>query len=171
MKKIIACCALLFFTLAGAAQLKGTATLYGYRQEVLPGAAKGGIEMSGAEEKSPAKSGTNYFIYLVSDSRVYPSEIWVDGAPYSARVELVKTTPVTNAPSPAVAGEAPVVLVPKTDRQVVRLTPAPVIQEKQSARVKSLAGSNAIVVVYKQGGKFFYATLKELKPLQAAAMQ
>src|SRR5690348_17261961 len=85
-----------FFILALAisglsnAQTQGASTVYGYRQEVMPGMVR--VDKNGRE--TPRKPQYNYFIYLASAARTTPVEIWISGEAYSVRTTNVSTTPV-----------------------------------------------------------------------------
>jgi hypothetical protein len=63
------------------------------------------------------------------------------------------------------------VLVPKTSKKVLLLTPYTYTETKNAGDVSSIASSNELVVLYKQNGKFYYNKLEKLEFLQAAAMQ
>jgi hypothetical protein len=157
---------LLICSVAAFGQTKGTAKVYGYVQSVLPGVPKGGIEVSGEESTGPG-AGKNYFIYITSASRIYPSELWIDGVAYMPKTSSVSKTPVKRELN---NGQSKV-LVPSTTRKVWMLTPAPPQDNKQKAGSKKLAANNEVVVVYKQNGKFYYNALKKLEQLDDAAMQ
>src|SRR5688572_11930591 len=85
---------IMVFNIKGFAQLEGKARLYGYVQEVLPGAKNSVIVEGGEEVNKPKKPGKNYRIYVESDSRVYPVEIWINGEPFSASMDIINSTPV-----------------------------------------------------------------------------
>ena len=62
-------------------------------------------------------------------------------------------------------------MVPETSGHVIRLIPAPAIQEKLSDKGEALSKNNELVVVYKQNGKFQYNILSELTVLKVVALQ
>jgi hypothetical protein len=160
------------FTIISIAQTKGSAKLYGFKEPVTSGVAPSNIEDgNGKEIKNEAKSTFNYFIYLQTISRVYPSEMWINGVPYSVKVETIKSTPVKRDNSNNPSQTTSTILVPKTTHKVVMLTPAPAINDKLSKKGRSLSKDNELVVVYKQAGKFYYSNLKKMKELEAAIMQ
>lgn len=156
-------------SIVSCAQTKGTAKLYGFKEPVLPGVNPNIIQEDGNTVQEEKEQGMNYFIYLQSAARVYPSELWIMGTPYSVAVHTVKT-PVERQQF-TVPGKGKFVLVPATADKVVQLSPAPAIETKLSNKGKSLAAENALVVVYKQGGKFYYSSLKELQQLTPVALQ
>ena len=168
MKTVLLIILILAFQLNTAAQTQGSAKLYGYVQEVLPGANNSVIMEGGEQVNEPKKTRKNYRIYIESASRVYPVEIWVMGEPYSARMDIISSTPVVFG-SDSTGNRK--VLVPKTTKKVLLLTPAPYIETKNAGDVRSIAASNELVVLYKQNGKFYYNKLEKLETLQAAAMQ
>jgi hypothetical protein len=160
---------LMIFTLQVTnAQTKGKSVLYGYKQNVLPGVNRGVIGEYGEEVDSKGQGGRNYFIYISSASRIYPAEMWIKGEPYSISMEIVRSTPVTRIGQP---GQESIELVPRTDRQVLKLVPTTYREMKNFGDVRSLAAKNELVVVYKQNGKFFYNSLVQLADLDDAAMQ
>jgi hypothetical protein len=151
------------------AQTKGSATLYGFVQRVSGGASPDRSQEPGAGN-TPA-GGTNYYIYLVSgnSSRLYPSELWINGDLYGVQIKSMAKTPVTlDSPDPALNGR---VLVPKTSFRVVQLVPISSNGVKKSANGASLAKTYSVVAVYKQNGRFYYTTLSELNSLESAALQ
>lgn len=154
------------------AQTKGNAVLYGYKQAVLPGANPRVIsEETGEVENVMKKANYNYFFYMSSTARLYPSEIWIDGEGHSVKVETVKKTPVEIINSNTPLSPKKTTLVPKTTRRVIQLTPTPQISGKKMLKVKNLSRTHELVVVYKMNGKFYYQTMKKLIVLEAAAMQ
>lgn len=159
---------LLLFYKMSMAQTKGDAKIYGYTQSVSGGAAPDRSLEPGSVSGS---AGTNYFIYLQSGkaTRIYPSELWLDGNLYGVQVKAIAKTPVTlESPDPALHKK---VLVPQTTQRVVRLVPISANGVKKSAKGESLSKTNAVVAVYKQGGKFYYVVLSELNSLSSAALQ
>lgn len=148
------------------AQAKGTAKLYAYRQAVAPGVSKGTIDINGEEVGNGGEARQNQWLYLRAGTTVYPSLIYIDGATYSARAKRIAATPVTVSTA---TGKKE--LVPRTSQRTWQLTPAPAIEGKSMAKAESLAKENAVVVVYKQAGKFYYVAMKNWKELEDAQMQ
>ena len=85
---------LIVFHMNSSAQTEGSSRLYGYVQPVLPGANNTVIVEGGEQVTEPKKTGKNYRIYIESTSRVYPVEIWIKGEPFSARMDVISSTPV-----------------------------------------------------------------------------
>ena len=168
MKKILFLLLIIAVSVTSRSQTEGSAKLYGYIQDVLPGANNTVIVEGGGQVNEPAKPKKNYRIYLESTSRVYPVEIWINGQPYSARMDVISSTPVVFG-SETTGNKKE--LVPKTSRKVILLTPAPYIASKNTGDVESIASTNELVVLYKQNGKFYYNKLEKLEQLEAAAMQ
>jgi hypothetical protein len=165
---------LLFTFSAGlfaSAQTKGTAKIYGYKEPVSGAVSQRAIDENGKPVVSDPAGRFNYFIYLVTPNRVYPSELWLNGEVYSVKIETVKETPVVrknfNNPSEPQSTE----LVPATTQLVIRLSPGPAITDKLSEKGEILSKENELVVVYKQNGKFDYETLSSLTLLEVAALQ
>jgi hypothetical protein len=159
-------------TLQVNAQIEGKAKLYGFKEPVSKGIApQKTIDERGNESKATINQAFNYFIYMVSSSRVYPAEMWIQGQPYSVSLEMIKTTPVIrkNYNNPSDPGL--IELVPKTSDQVIMLKPAPAIQDKLTDKGRELSVNNELVVVFKQNGKFYYNTLRNLTVLEVAALQ
>ena len=168
MKTIILLILILSFNSKCLGQTEGSAKLYGYVQPVLPGANNSVIAEGGEQVTEPKKTGKNYRIYIESSSRVYPVEIWINGEPYSARMDVISSTPVEFG-SEGTGNRK--VLVPKTSKKVLLLTPATYTETKNTGDVRSVASLNELVVLYKQNGKFYYNKLEKLEILEAAAMQ
>lgn len=147
-----------------------TVKLYAYKEPVIGGAfPQAPVEEGGKQTGVEQKSRFNYLIYLASDTRIYPSEIWIDGQPYSAGMETV-TAPVTRQNFTA-PGQPKMELVPATGQKLVQLKPGPAIAEKLSKEGRSLAASNEIVVVYKMNGKFYQVVQPAFKLLEPVALQ
>lgn len=150
--------------------------LFGYSQVTTPGIAKADeIENLDGTVTQTTGSGNNknYFIYLstLSKTRVYPMEVWIKGEAFSARSETITNSPVQIS-GPGVRGNPQkTTLVPKTTQKVTRLIPIPLMGGKSTDRGETLAAQNDLVVVYKQGGKTVYKTLKNIKELSPKALQ
>ncbi|MBA2744765.1 MAG: hypothetical protein H0U44_00935, partial [Flavisolibacter sp.] len=99
---------------------------------------------------------------------IYPAEMWINGVAYSVRMEIINNTPVEMDLS---FNQEKKQLVPKTALKVLKLTPAPYTQTKYFGDISRIAANNELVIVYKQNGKFFYNSVKNMKELEAAAMQ
>ena len=156
-------------TLFAAAQSKGTVKLYGYGQWVSRGKAPEIDENTGL--RTSAGAGRNYFLYATSVTRIYPTEIWIEGTRYGVSLNSIGTTPVEYSDETNI-GAPKKLLVPKTTRKVIQLVPTKVTVGKgKSAKALTLAKSNAVVLVYKQGGKTYYTTLASLNDLETAAGQ
>jgi len=153
--------------------------LYGYRQAVIPGAAaanKRVIDDAGnvVTERRTEDTRNTYHIYLATTAktRVYPIEVWINGEAFSARPENGAKTPVEVPSGPGVMGRASnSTLVPKTTQKVTRLIPIPLVADKTSQKAAALAKQAELVVVYKQGGKTYYKTIKTLEALPPVALQ
>lgn len=160
--KYILLLAILATGFSALAQSKGKARIYGFVQPVAPAVGQGTLDISG-EEVSTGKLGSyNLMLYITASSRVYPSEVWVNGEQYSVRSMEVRTTPVKHGSK---------VLVPRTTQRVWQMIPGPAAAAKSTAKAKQLAKTNEMVVVYKQNGKFWYNTLARVEQLEGAARQ
>lgn len=164
---------ILFSVLAFSAfaQTKGSGKLYGYKQAAPPGMVRKTLDENGAEKAAPVKQNENYYLYLVTSSRAYPSELWIKGEPFGVRLQTIEETPVEQANTNVRVSTAKKILVPKTTQKVVQLIPAPMEGKSSSAKAKSLASANELVVLYKQNGKFYFQTVKKLTELEAMALQ
>lgn len=168
MKKILTIIFLLVAVQSMAQKEK--VKVYAYKEPVIGGAyQQNQIEEGGKNTPVEQKSRFNYLIYLASDERVYPSEIWIDGTAYSAGLETV-TSPVTRQNFTA-PGQAKMELVPLTGQKVIQLKPGPAINNKLSKEGKTLSASNELVVVYKQNGKFYQVAIPSFTLLEPVALQ
>ncbi|MGZ8561576.1 MAG: hypothetical protein ACXWV3_08290 [Flavisolibacter sp.] len=169
MKRLITIAAL-FISFQAVAQSKGKVNIYAYKEPVIGGAyQQNQIEEGGNKTEVEQKARFNYLIYLASEERVYPSEIWINGTAFSAGLESVNS-PVTRQNFTA-PGQAKMELVPLTSQKVIQLKPGPAITEKISKEGRDLSKSNELVVVYKQNGKFFYVGIPIFKILEPVALQ
>jgi len=150
-------------------QSKGTAVLKAYHQPVAPGVNNGVIEEGGQEVKMPAERKGNDYIFLLSDSRVYPVELWLDGTRYGVIAEPV-SSPVRNPHYRADSGD-PEFLIQAKGKKLTRLTASPAINGKEIMTQNTVTADNEIVVVYRAAGKFYYSALKKASLLDGAAME
>lgn len=110
-------------------------------------------------------------MYAASTYRIYPAEIWIEGIRYGVSVKPITKTPVEYSDE-ANIGSPRSVLVPATSKKIIQLIPISATAAKHMGTMaKSLSATNELVVVYKQGGKFYYNTLKSLSAIESAAMQ
>lgn len=159
----------LFAAFSACTQTKGSAKLYGYIQQVSGGARPDPSAEPGTANGS--NGGKNYFLYVASKARLYASEIWVEGNRYGVTTKAIGQTPVEHNDE-MIPGSPRKVLVPKTGSKVVQLILRPAGASKSvGSKARSLAAVNEVVLVYKEGSKFYYNTLGKLSALDAAAMQ
>lgn len=154
------------FSVFSFAQTEGASKIYGYKQKVMPGTIR--VDDSGREIKRPTQY--NYFIYLTSNTQVKPIEIWINGVAYSPIVNNVSTTPVEYI-NPTSGDNKPNVLVPKTSKKVLQLSPSLNKIQKPTQKGKSLSSKNELVIIYKGNSKLYYKVLPNLNGLEAVHMQ
>jgi len=168
MKTIYFLLAILITGVSCSAQSKGNIRLYGFEQSVAGGKAP---DINEKGLRVGKRGGKNYFLYAVASSRIYPSEIWVEGTRFGVTTKTIEQTPVEYGDDMNV-GSPKKVLIPKTSQKVVQLIPNASTESKSTGtKARALAQKNELVVVYKQGGKFYYQTLSRLASLEGAAMQ
>jgi hypothetical protein len=168
MKTVYVLLALLMTCVSCSAQSKGNIRLYGFKQAVAGGRAPDINEKGLRVSKG---GGKNYFLYAVSNSRIYPTEIWVEGTRFGVTIKIIEQTPVEYGDDMNV-GSPKKVLIPKTSQKVVQLVPNASTESKiTGAKAQTLAQKNELVVVYKQGSKVYYQTLARLSSLAGTAMQ
>ena len=154
-----------FFWATSIAQTEGASKLYGYKQKVMPGTIR--VDDNGRE--MPRKTQYNYFIYLASTTKVTPAELWINGEVYSVTVIEVSTPVEYNHPSSS--NNNPKILVSKTNRHVLQLSPSLNKIQKPNPKGKSLSAKNEMVIIYKGGGKWYYKAVSKLGELDPLAMQ
>jgi len=148
------------------AQTEGASKIYGYKQRIIPGMVR--ADDNGRE--IPRKPQYNYFIYLASSCKVTPLEIWINEEAYSPVINNVSTTPVEYT-NPASGDNKSKILVPKTSRNVLQLSPSPNKIQKPTQKGKSLSAKNELVIIYKRNGKLYYKALSKLNELGSLNMQ
>jgi len=148
------------------AQVEGASKIYGYKQKVMPGTIR--VDENG--NPAPRKTIYNYYIYLASTSKVTPVEIWINNEPYDVTINEVKTTPVEYTNPTSDAGKSKI-LVPKTTRRVLQLTPALNKIQKPTLKGKALSVKNELVIIYKGNRKLYYKTVSKLSVLEPLSMQ
>jgi hypothetical protein len=168
MKKIITLGFAVLIAAALHAQTKGTIKIYGYKQPVTGGMVQRVISEDGAAHEVPVKPRFNYRIYTASSTAVTPTEIWIRGEAFSVTQSPVETPVMYSSPNNPVAPAT--TLVPKTSKKVLQISLAP-LSGKETAKAKTLAKTNELVLVYKANGRTFYQTLKKLEMMEPAFVQ
>ena len=153
---------LLFMAVSFSAFSQNGVTLYGFYQESLPGTIPKGTDENG--NTIPKKSAVDYIIYLKApaSSKITPVEIWIKGEQTLLQAEKTKT-PV-HIQSSGTGNST--TLVPKTGSNVWKIIPTSSTNYIKFTRARDKAEVNDVVVVYKLKGKFYSATLKNLKRLE-----
>jgi len=154
------------FFISSFAQTEGASGVYGYKQRIIPGMVR--VDKNGREVHRETRY--NYFIYLASTTKVAPVEIWINGEAYSPIVNNVATTPVEYT-NPTSGDTTPQILVPKTTRKVLQVSPSPNKIQKPTTKGKTLSAKNELVIIYKGNSKLYYKTLSQLKNLEPLSMQ
>lgn len=175
MKTLVLMMATWMTVSATAQQNSNSVTLYAFEQPLTPGIQKArDIDESGnrvaANETSPMR---NYMLYAVSPSsaRLYPVTLWLKGTQYGVKPKAVAKTPVTHTIYANPNNPEKRVLVPETSQKVLELIPTDVYADKAFPAAERLAGTNDVVFVFRQGGKFYYKTLPRVTRLEAVSMQ
>lgn len=148
--------------------------LYGYVQPVIPGAAAAKRitdDTGGVIERKAADIKLNYFIYLsAAKEKVEVIEMWIMGKAFSATIKNVET-PVEVISHLVPGRPQKKVLVPKTTQNIIQLEPTTLKATKTNKKAALLAKQAELVVVYSQGGKTYFKTLKALSELSPKALQ
>lgn len=157
---------LLSVLIAGNAQTEGASGLYGYKQEVMPGTIR--VDDNGNE--IPRKKQFNYIIYLASSVKVDVQEMWINGEVYSVETRKVSSTPIEYI-NPTSGDNTPVILVPKTARNVLQLNSSGKKIDKFNNKGRLLSRKNELVIIYGANGKLYYKAVSKLESLKRVAMQ
>lgn len=174
MKLILTTLALLL-TGVVTAQTRSDVKIYGYMQPVIGGANPVNMpDESGSVKAEQRREKKNYYIYIAGPAgqRIYPTEIWIEGQQYSTRTASV-TSPVQITIHTGETNPKKKTLVARTSNKVYQITPS----SSTPSSAKTLAVSetkstdNDVVISYKLGSKMYYAVLKKLSALEAAAME
>jgi len=173
MKKIILSLFVIIPFMSCKAQSKGTISVYGYKQAVLPGMIRGDIiTEDGKTIEQPFKPSFNFFIYTGSNATIHPVEIWLQGKAYSVQTEKVSDTPVEYInPTMMPVGSSKTILVPRTSKKILKLALGQLLENASNSKMKSVSKDHELVVVYKQNGKTYYTALKKLKEIAPVAHQ
>lgn len=166
MKRILSIMFLSLLAGFAFAQSKGNIKLYAYQQSVSRGSAP---EATDGPQTSTG-AGRNYWIYTVAPGRVYPAEIWLNGTRFGVSVTTIRQTPVEWEDAGNI-GATKKTLVPKSTGTTLQLVPVGAADKAIGKTAKSLARANAVVLVYKRNGKFFYVTQKTWKDMEGTQMQ
>ena len=151
------------FTNAFASFSQTGVRVFGYVREVMPGIVPRGTRENG-EAIEQVKPTPNYIVYLSFPSK-YPAvvaEMWINGQRFSTQTEWVAKTPVI---VPNNTGKS-TTLVGKTSNKVQQVVAIPFTQGKEFSLARKKAAVNELVVVYRQNGKYYSATLKKIIKLE-----
>lgn len=172
MKRILFT-ALFFYTALFIQAQPAKDTLYGFQQRVIPGAkAAGVIDENGKFIKKQTPDLLHQDLYLVtaSKTKVYPVQLWINGAAFSVEIKQIQKTPILLY-NENLSNSKSNVLVPKTTGYVFKLTPVPLVADKNGGPGKALMQSNVVVLYYKKNGRLQYAVLKKFTNLSSVSLQ
>lgn len=150
-----------------------TDKIYGFRQRVIPGnKSVGDIDETGKLLKKKTPDVFQYAIYLTSASKakIYPVQMWINGEALSVEAET-KTAMQLMQETANMHNDKTNKIIRITDGTIWKLTPVPLITDKSVRRAKTLANENAVVVLYKSGGKLRYGVLKKFTDLDPVSLQ
>jgi len=166
MKKNLLFIGLFYAGIAGSGQ--PSIQVYGFQQQSLPGTIPTGLKDENGNPVKKAAAKVNYLIFLSfkKNSSITPSIVFVNGSPFKAQTTPVEKTPVeyTNhtIPNQPVAK----ILVPKTNRKVLRIEPAEKIEENAvDPHLLELAKVNNLVIAYQWKKRNYFVTLKKMNEL------
>ncbi|HJW18009.1 MAG TPA: hypothetical protein VJ499_12845 [Flavisolibacter sp.] len=156
------------------AQSRSDVKLYAYARAVTGGVMpKISTQENGSQTMIKPKTKYSYLFYLEGPKklRIYPVELWVKGERLGVKSTAVNSTPVEIS-----IGELPqyaktTTLVPKTNNKVIKLDPAIAVNGKNFPKAKAKAETNEVVLVYKYGGKFYYAVQDKIKLIDPIVLQ
>lgn len=168
MKFLLVLCGFLF-SADVLAQSEGEETIFGYAQAIMPGRAPGNIEEGNRDSSLRAEQSYQYFIYLASEARIYPVEIWIKGKSRGLSWMEIKKKPVILEDYPN--GRGKTTLVPTTRKRVIQISPVVSRNFRQSLVGRRLARTNELVILYHKNGKMYYSALEKLSMLEPAFMQ
>lgn len=176
MKYILSLLAFCFFLVFKSnAQTRSDVKLYGYVRPVTGGAPPRIMNKeSNFLSYSSTKEKFSYMIYLEGPSklRIYPVEMYIKGQRTGVKAATVVQTPVEIKTGGNVAEYSKTVtLVPKTSKKVYHIDASSEMPSKGLNIAKVKAETNELVVVYKYGGKFYYAVQKKLIVLEPIVLQ
>jgi hypothetical protein len=156
------------------AQSRSDVKLYAYARPVTGGVMpKISTQENGSQTMIKPKTKYSYLFYLEGPKklRIYPVELWLKGERHG-----IKTTDVNSTPVEFSTGELPqytktITLVPQTKNKVIKLDPAVAVNGKNFPKAKAKAEINEVVLVYKYGGKFYYAVQDKIKLIDPIVLQ
>lgn len=163
----------LFMLFAANAQTRADVRIYAYVQPVTGGANPGEVlTEDGKVLPGQGEGRKNYYIYLTGPvgQRIYPFEVFINGQQYSTRSTAV-TAPVELTIQTGETHPKKITAVPKTASSVYQVTPSPDMPSKTLDAARQKASDNEVVVSYRLAGKMYYAVLKKMAVLEAAAME
>lgn len=172
MKRILLSLLLTGLLASCKAQQKGTVSVYGFKQAVLPGILPGDLMTDdGRVIQQEFKPKFNLFIYTASKNNITPVEVWLEGKRYAVVAEPVANTPVQYTNPTAMPKPGTITLVPKTSKKVLRIALTEAERKKPLLQKSGIAKENELVIVYKQGNQTYYVTMKGLTEIEPVAMQ
>jgi hypothetical protein len=147
--------------------------LYGFRQGVTPGTKKvAEIEQGGLVTKSETAPIFQYRIYFTTifKARIYLVQLWLNGEAFAVNSLVVPDTQLLQEAEKQY-GEKPKPIIYKAGTTIYKLTPIPLAVDKSTGKGKALAQANAVVLLYKKGGKLHYGVLKKFTEQKPVALQ
>ena len=128
---------------------------------------------NGSQTMVKPKTKFSYLFYLEGPKklRIYPVEIWIKGERHGVNTTAVNTTPVEISTGELPQYSKTITLVPKTNNKVIKLDPAVAVNGKDFPKARAKAETNEVVLVYKYGGKFYYAVQNKIKLVEPIVLQ
>jgi hypothetical protein len=165
---------LVFLVQQASAQIRRDVKLYAYARAVSGGVPP---RISGAKQASylipgVVKEKYTYLIYLEGggSKTICPLEMYIKGERTGVKTTAIKDTPV-QLKAEGSPYSKPVLLVPKTRKQVYQLDPTAPSGDIKSTPAKRKAASNDVVVVYTYSGRIYYAVQKKFNYLEPVVLQ
>lgn len=127
--------------------------IYSYKQASIPGIQPGEIE-NGSKER---KETFNYWFYItLSESKsISIDHIWINGAKFSAKAEVIETSPVIKIIYTSGMDNNSIELVPKTKNKVILIYPSGLNRDTEllSKKMMKKISKNELVINFTYKGK------------------
>ncbi len=163
---------LLFFILFGLCftpHAQPAVKVFAFEQQSSPGTIPARLKGENGNPERKAAAKNNYFLFLSFGKNylVTPIRVFIRGTYFSVRTTEIRKAPVEYINNMIPRAPEKIILVPKTDREVLEIelnesSPGDHIQSRKQL------SKNDVVIEYMWNKKMYYATQKKMKRMEPA---
>lgn len=148
--------------------------LHGYKQASIPGIQPNYTEENDNAEREP-KRHYNYWFYLeiLKTEKINIKGLWISGIAHDIKTETVEQLPVKKIIYTGSEKNDTTLMVPVTRNKVILVYPAGISKDTviRSKYIRTITGSNELVICYSWKNKIYYSSIKKLKEINPDVRQ